>query len=178
MFALGSSIYEHFAATGKRVHKLVQSIGGEPVVSVGVGDDDEDIEEDFSKWMESLMTALQQTAIFRASDAPLTADQVTVAYDVTVHDAGEAQGAVTPRTGYVMGSGHAHSPQMLPVKEVRELHGSKSERSCVHVELELGMPSINCPVFPFSAFMSRNNTCCSIYIQMCHLGYGLDYKCM
>ena len=99
------------------------------------------------------MTALQKTAIFRESDAPSTADQVTVTYDVAVHDAGEAQGAVTPRTGYVMGSGHAHSPQMLPVKEVRELHGSKSERSCVHVELELGMRSMNCPGSPCSAFM-------------------------
>ena len=140
VFALGNTTYEHFAAPGKQVHKHLEVLGGDPLVPVGLGDDDADIEEDFATWLHAVLAAVQKRAVFRSSDAPGGSTQHTVAYDVKVLEDNSVQGAAEPRAGYVMG-GNAKLPQLLPVQEVRELHGSKSERSCVHVQLDLGVPS-------------------------------------
>lgn len=140
MFALGNKTYEHFAATGKLIHKHLEVLGGNPLVPVGLGDDDADIEADYATWLQAVLPAVQKASVFRSSDAPGAAQQV-IEYDVRILADNSVQTAVDPRTGYVMGSGQAKSPQLLPVQEVRELHSSKSERSCVHVELDLGMPS-------------------------------------
>lgn len=140
VFALGNTTYENFAAPGKQVHKYLEVLGGEPLVPVGLGDDDADIEEDFATWLHAVLAAVQKRSVFRSSDAPGRSAQHTVAYEVQVLEDNNVQEAVEPRAGYVMG-GNAKFPQLLPVQEVRELHGSKSERSCVHVELDLGVPS-------------------------------------
>lgn len=139
VFALGNKTYEHFAATGKLVHKHLEALGGEPIVPVGVGDDDEDIEADFGVWLRTLLTAVQQASVFRQSDEPGGGTQKPFAYNVAILEDSSVHAAVEPRAGYLMGAGHASVPQLLPVQQVRELHGSQSERSCVHVELELGM---------------------------------------
>lgn len=141
VFALGNKTYEHFAATGKLVQKHLEVLGGDPLVPVGVGDDDDDIEADFATWLGAVLSAVQQGSVFRQSDTPGGAERQPVAYEVKVLEDNSALAAVEPRTGYAMGSGQAKVPQLLHVQHLRELHGSQSERSCVHVELELGMSS-------------------------------------
>ena len=66
IFALGNKQYEHFAAFGKRVQECMLQLGAVEVAPRGDGDDDEDIDEDFEKWKELLLTKLEEQKIFVA----------------------------------------------------------------------------------------------------------------
>mmetsp|Transcript_13400 Transcript_13400/g.24814 ORF Transcript_13400/g.24814 Transcript_13400/m.24814 type:complete len:687 (+) Transcript_13400:177-2237(+) len=52
VFALGNTQYDHYNKTGKAVHDRLLMLGATAVRDVGMGDDDDDIEEDFSSWRE------------------------------------------------------------------------------------------------------------------------------
>jgi NADPH-ferrihemoprotein reductase len=61
IFGLGNKQYEHFCMVGKRMQKALISLGADPIVRRGDGDDDEDIEADFDSWRSELMTALDSS---------------------------------------------------------------------------------------------------------------------
>lgn len=62
IFGLGNKQYEHFCMVGKRMQKALISLGADPIVRRGDGDDDEDIEADFDAWRTELMTALDASS--------------------------------------------------------------------------------------------------------------------
>lgn len=134
VFGLGNRQYEHFCAVGKRVHKLMASLGATPLVAAGTGDDDRDIDEDFDTWSAQLFSTLDSAAVFKAGEATvLTADGVTSYVVEEVADAPAAAVDLHPN-----GSGLNHtSPYMAAVTAVRELHGTGSDRSCVHIEVDI-----------------------------------------
>lgn len=138
MFGLGNRQYEQFNATGKRFFKHLSAIGGEPLVKLGLGDDDADIADDFAIWMEELVSAIASSGLLQASESKASTVATPAAYEVHVLDSPQDPCADVHQ-GYVMGSSHAKAPEMLKVTTVRELHGPASNRSCVHVELELGV---------------------------------------
>uniref|UniRef100_A0A061R8L6 NADPH--hemoprotein reductase n=1 Tax=Tetraselmis sp. GSL018 TaxID=582737 RepID=A0A061R8L6_9CHLO len=133
VFGLGNRQYEHFNAMGKLLDKRFTKLGGSRLVPVGLGDDDENIEDDFDRWTERLWSSLDEALGGGAGGGAAAAAAAAPAYDAEVLPAGtpEAAGAGS------LGHGHA-APAMVRVAEVRELHSAESERSCVHVELELG----------------------------------------
>lgn len=137
MFGLGNVQYEHFNATGKRVFKHLKTIGGNPIVQLGLGDDDADIADDFAVWLEQLVAAIESAGLLKASQPENDTAATDAAYEVEYLNCAAEQCADVLQ-GYVTGSTHAKAPTMLQVKTVRELHGAASDRSCVHVELALG----------------------------------------
>lgn len=64
IFGLGNKQYEHFAAMGKRVNECMLQLGAQEVCPRGDGDDDEDIDEDFEKWKEQLMSKVEDQKLF------------------------------------------------------------------------------------------------------------------
>jgi len=54
IFGLGNRTYEHFNAMGKKVDKRMEDLGAERLHTLGVGDDNDNIEEHFVKWQEEL----------------------------------------------------------------------------------------------------------------------------
>lgn len=50
--------YENFNAIGKKVYKRLQELGATPVVELGLGDDDANLEEDFKKWKKMMWPAV------------------------------------------------------------------------------------------------------------------------
>lgn len=140
MFGLGNQQYEHFNAMGKRVFKHLSTIGGKPLLALGLGDDDADIADDFATWLQALLTAVEASGLLEASQGDKGVAAVDAAYEVDFVDE-SLEGCADVRQDYIMGSSHAKPPSMMPVKTVRELHGAASDRSCVHVELELGKPN-------------------------------------
>ena len=166
VFGLGNKQYEHFCAVGKRVHRAMTSLGAAPVVRRGDGDDDDDIEGDFDAWKAELLAALAGSPLLGfeeegagASSAPVMPSAVAApAAPASVIPAASSvpQYAVAPSKakraaprlaapssapasagGAVAGSG-PHSPALARVIAARELHSPLSERSCTHVELDIG----------------------------------------
>ena len=54
VFGLGNKTYEHYNATAKYVDKRLEELGAERIYSIGMGDDDANMEEDFITWKDSM----------------------------------------------------------------------------------------------------------------------------
>ena len=60
VFGLGNKTYEYFCEVGKKMDQILEKIGGNRLISVGLGDDNDNIEEDFMKWEEELWQTIIQ----------------------------------------------------------------------------------------------------------------------
>jgi NADPH-ferrihemoprotein reductase len=109
-------------------------LGATPVVRIGTGDDDDDIEEDFEAWSADLFTALEASPLLKAgSGAAATPDSVPAYLVEAIKDA--PMSAID-----VMNDGNGlttSSPHLATVTLVKELHTKLSDRSCVHVEVDI-----------------------------------------
>jgi len=54
VFGLGNKTYEKFCHVGKETDKALSKWGGNQLIEVGLGDDNDNIENDFVKWEEQL----------------------------------------------------------------------------------------------------------------------------
>ena len=54
VFGLGNRTYEHYNSMGKFVDQQLAKLGGERLCELGLGDDDQNIEEDFVQWQENV----------------------------------------------------------------------------------------------------------------------------
>lgn len=132
VFALGNRQYEHFCAMGKKVHKCMVEMGATSLLPMGSGDDDDDIDRDFDEWSSSFFKALGNSKLLQAGEhVDLTQDSVP-AY--TIQKVMDATKINILQSGNGM---HPHSPYLAHVSDVRELHSASSDRSCVHVEVDI-----------------------------------------
>ncbi|KAF8065880.1 ATR2 [Scenedesmus sp. PABB004] len=134
VFGLGNKQYEHFNAVGKRMFKNMEALGATPLCRRGDGDDDDSIDDDFEKWCTDLFAALEaEPELLGAAAGEGEGGSTVATYRVELKAPGTK--AASP---FHDGSGHsAHDPYWATVTEVRELHTPASERSCVHVELDI-----------------------------------------
>ncbi|CAL8469233.1 g8774 [Coccomyxa elongata] len=146
VFGLGNKQYEHFCAVGKRVHKALVNLGANALVHRGDGDDDEDIEADFESWRTELYAALDKSDVLAKSSAGdpgvtqiVAAAETVASYQVEILTGADAAGAEDVTTDApVSGNGTSiHSPFLARISALRELHTPQSDRSCVHVELDV-----------------------------------------
>jgi NADPH-ferrihemoprotein reductase len=134
VFGLGNRQYEQFCAVGKKIQAAMGELGATPVVRLGTGDDDDDIDEDFDAWAADLFVALEASPLLVAgSGAAATPDSVP-AYDVETISGAAAAGMDTLPDG--AGTSHT-APHLATITAVRELHLKASDRSCIHVELDI-----------------------------------------
>jgi NADPH-ferrihemoprotein reductase len=134
VFGLGNRQYEHFCAVGKHIQKAMKELGATPVVRLGTGDDDDDIEEDFAAWSADLFTALEASPVLKAgSGASATPESVPAYLVETIKDAPlSAVDLMNDGNGL-----NTSSPHLATITLVKELHTSLSDRSCVHVEVDI-----------------------------------------
>lgn len=187
MFALGNTEYEHFCAFGKKVERLIGQLGAERICRRGDGDDSQCIEDDFDTWMQNVFNSLDgqpgfaerwergfvRFVVLPVDNHPwliifqchrlvsivgtqLTKDSVP-AYDIMYEAANTMEKEVSAMSR-VRSSGPSmgHSIKMACMTEIKELHKG-SDRSCIHVELDVSMGGISYQCGDHVAILPENS---------------------
>lgn len=138
----GNKQYVHFNGIAKLVFSELQRLGMKPICELGLGDDDGDIEEDFSTWKEAqLFPVLEKMNLGRASEKSVISAESVYRSLPLVAEVGQestlpVDASVQGRGVDVISKGYfSPARRVLQVTELRQ--STAGGLSTVQVDLEL-----------------------------------------
>mmetsp|Transcript_2827 Transcript_2827/g.4034 ORF Transcript_2827/g.4034 Transcript_2827/m.4034 type:complete len:642 (+) Transcript_2827:49-1974(+) len=136
IFGLGNKTYEFYNAVARRFDERLTQLGAESVFPLGEGDDDCSLQEDFDNWRRKLWEPICSKF---GVEFKSVAQVIKPTYILKKHDASVKQSTlVTWNTkGINRNVVDVKHPVMCKVLVNRELHSPGSDRSCLHLEIEL-----------------------------------------
>jgi len=158
VFGLGNTEYEIFNAMGKFFDSSLDTLGGNRIMKLGVGDDSDDLEGDFEKWKDQLWMTLKKRylkdGIPKSSAAASNGGGVEIAKlpdceyaieyhgDMTPHESfdSDVNRGTVPLDSIALSSKNSHYFTAIdcPVTTVKELRSTEQDYgSTVHVEIDI-----------------------------------------
>jgi len=144
VFGLGNKQYEHFNAMGNFVDVVLEKLGGQRIIPVGVGDDDDDLEGDFETWKDKkfwpALKAKYINADVQADSNNSTSQKLPdchIAVQYTKASSSDEDGEQAPKQNIHLSSKHYFSAVDCPVTLKRELRDPTDDGSTLHVEIDI-----------------------------------------
>jgi len=136
VFGLGNKTYEFYNAVARRVDERLLELDAQRIVEKGEGDDDCSLQEDFDNWRRKLWEPVCQAF---GIEFKSVAKVIKPTYILKEHDSAAKQSTlVTWNTkGINRNVIDVKHPVMCKIVAKRELHSPSSDRSCLHLEIEL-----------------------------------------
>jgi len=140
VFGLGNRTYEHYNAIGRKIDARLTELGARRVGSVGEGDDDKSMEEDYLAWKDGMWDAFQAELGLEEGAGGDSADFTVTELKEGEHPPEKVfRGELSARalTGAASGSYDQKNPYPAPVTTAQELFAVDAERNCIHVEFDI-----------------------------------------
>ncbi|PNW88663.1 hypothetical protein CHLRE_01g039350v5 [Chlamydomonas reinhardtii] len=176
VFGLGNKQYEHFNSVGKKVFKAMKACGATALCRRGDGDDDGVIDDDFEKWCTELYEALDKSSDLVGKRADQNGVHAAPPARVAAYEVEVLRGSGGEAPAFPSGTGKdVHSPFWAKITTVRELHTPASDRSCVHVEVDVSGSGITYEAGDHIAIYARNGE--AVVSQVAELlGFDLEAR--
>ncbi|KAK0083960.1 hypothetical protein PV325_007857 [Microctonus aethiopoides] len=139
VFGLGNKTYEHYNEVAIYVDHRLEQLGATRVFELGLGDDDANIEDDYITWKDKFWPAVCEFFGIEGAEEDVSIRQYKLTEHLDMPEDRVYKGEIArlhsfqnQRPPY-----DAKNPYLAPVKVNRELHGSISDRSCMHIEFDI-----------------------------------------
>lgn len=142
VFGLGNKQYEHYNNMGKFVDVALYKVGGQRIVPIGLGDDNDDLEGDFENWKDNVLwPAMRAKYVAGAAMKREESNVMTLpscVYEVEYLD-GKESAVVSAEAADRVQTSHKHYVNAVDCNVVakRELRDKSDPGSTIHMEIDI-----------------------------------------